>query len=492
MLWNNQNSELKKLADMTNQYVSGNLSRQINADEFTGEIKQLAQNIEELANRLRSFTQDTNVSASKVLAAVNQVNIAIDKSTGLAEEINNKANVTNNLSHELLQASRQADKQIKSVTEASRTITGIAEDIHRDSIQTSQIAEQGTTQVLLASQAMSDIEQSSQDIELTINKLQQSAREIDNFLNIIHGISGQTQLLALNASIEAARAGQHGRGFAVVAQEIQQLSEATKQAVYSANQLLNDINLGILDTVAAVKNDTGFVRSGVQATASAKVSLEAILTATLNIEKQLAGASTARQKQLNATVTIESVLDNMAALCENASSHMATVSELLQDQTMCLKETKATGFELESVAQTLLDNTGAIKLIEMNSAKKLIIDQQTNELKQILQQAAQSEEMVSMNEQLHRDVLSQLLNEYADIETIWTNHLDGGFVVSLPPAGIINASVREWFQVAVAGQEYISDVYISVTTKRPCVTVSLPIKDGHTTIGVIGADLKLT
>ena len=79
-----------------------------------------------------------------------------------------------------------------------------------------------------------------------------------------------------------------------------------------------------------------------------------------------------------------------------------------------------------------------------------------------------------------------------NVEAVWSNKPDGAFIVSLPPAGLANAASREWFQAAGANQKYVSPVYISAISKRPCITVACPIKDAAgSVIGVLGADLSL-
>ena len=94
--------------------------------------------------------------------------------------------------------------------------------------------------------------------------------------------------------------------------------------------------------------------------------------------------------------------------------------------------------------------------------------------------------------ELHRNVLSGLLASHDFIEAAWTNDMKGRFICSIPEAGIANALIRDWFKRSAAGEEYISRVYISAITRKPCVTYSIPIRDSQGKIvGVFGVDLKL-
>lgn len=78
-----------------------------------------------------------------------------------------------------------------------------------------------------------------------------------------------------------------------------------------------------------------------------------------------------------------------------------------------------------------------------------------------------------------------------NVEAVWSNRVDGTFIYSNPPAGLVNAKARPWFVEAAKGNIYVSSVYISALTKRPCLTISAPIvQDGHV-VGVVGIDLSV-
>ena len=88
--------------------------------------------------------------------------------------------------------------------------------------------------------------------------------------------------------------------------------------------------------------------------------------------------------------------------------------------------------------------------------------------------------------------MKELLSRHDFIEAAWSNDEKGRFIVSIPPAGIANANVRDWFRESMAGKKYVSGVYISAITKSPCITVSKPIVSASgAVIGVIGFDIRL-
>jgi methyl-accepting chemotaxis protein len=85
-----------------------------------------------------------------------------------------------------------------------------------------------------------------------------------------------------------------------------------------------------------------------------------------------------------------------------------------------------------------------------------------------------------------------VISESDQIEAIWTNDNKGNFIYSNPPAGIANATVRDWFNESMKGTTYVSNIYISAISKSPCMTISLPIYNtSRQVIGVIGADIGI-
>ncbi len=93
---------------------------------------------------------------------------------------------------------------------------------------------------------------------------------------------------------------------------------------------------------------------------------------------------------------------------------------------------------------------------------------------------------------MHQEVLSAFLAQHRMLEAIYSNGADGSFIYSEPPAGLANAKVRPWWQEAMAGRIYKSQVYISAITRQPCLTVAVPIPgtDGKP-VGVLAADLSI-
>ncbi len=492
MFFSKNRKALEKLTKQAAEYSSGNIARQINVDEYPNELKQLAGYIALMVDTLRGFTQESQVSSSQVLGAVKQVNKAIASANTLGQSIHQDAKLTRDLVNVINDRAADAKNDLEKVVTASQTITNVASGIYQDSSETKRIAKQGCTAVVDVASAMTDIQKASSDIEDRICILTHMAKEIDSFLATIRGISSQTNLLALNAAIEAARAGEHGRGFAVVAQEIQKLSDESAAAATSANGLLAQIDSGVLAAAEAVIENKHSVERGVKAMEDADASLKAILAASSQVEGRLSEASAARQSQLTAASEASEQLGEMVKVCSEAAHYVNTVAESIHVQKQHLHDTQNMGEVLANIAKHLVETTAKVVLTDFNGIDKSELDNKIERLRVILEQMTRDEDMVSMSPIRYKAKLASFLEKHSDVEAAWANTCEGEFLISLPPAGIANAGSREWFQAAVEGHFYISPIYVSAISRKPCLTLALPIRSNQGEImGVLGIDLKI-
>jgi len=149
------------------------------------------------------------------------------------------------------------------------------------------------------------------------------------------------------------------------------------------------------------------------------------------------------------------------------------------------------GSRLNDASKGLLelqDNSGLESLISESPEHTAKIQ----ETFRLLRELAALPQIRRMDRESHREELSKFIQSYDFIEAAWSNDMKGRFICSIPEAGIANAKIRDWFQKSIQGEEFCSKIYISAITKRPCLTLSVPItgEDGSIA-GVLGADLKL-
>ncbi|HEY3424718.1 MAG TPA: methyl-accepting chemotaxis protein [Negativicutes bacterium] len=491
-MWGWSSGILAKLSSHVEEYAAGKLHRSLEVKTYPEKWQPLVGYIKKIVGMLSDFTKGTQVSAGRVSAAVAQVSQAIQDAIGFSENVRRETTITQELAATLVETANKVSSEIGEVQLATQRITEVAGNIYQDSSENKRRAEQGSLCISQVAAAMEEIHLSSSEIETRIQTLMKVARQIDDFLVVIREISAQTNLLSLNASIEAARAGEHGRGFAVVAGEIQKLSDQSNNAAQSANGLLTQIDQGILAAAEAVEQGMRAVQSGGQAMGQAESILQAILSSSHQVESRLSEAASARQSQLDATQGAVKGLAAIGQLCHEVLENVEHVGIALNEQKKDFGEMGRMGDLLIAEAESLVKATEKITLVDIEQTHSQDITALIQQQQKIVEELAKRIGEQDLTAAAQEKLLHELLQQETKLEAAWSNSADGRFIVSLPPAGIANAASRPWFQEAIQGKNFVSAVYVSAISSRPCITIAVPVRStaGNIT-GVIGVDLKL-
>ncbi|GAB1371114.1 hypothetical protein MASR1M45_11760 [Candidatus Kapaibacterium sp.] len=226
----------------------------------------------------------------------------------------------------------------------SRTITENAMSASRTAevaTKNSTMASESGKVVEQTVQKMKDIAGVVQNSANSIEQLGESSKQIGEIISVIDDIADQTNLLALNAAIEAARAGEQGRGFAVVADEVRKLAERTTEATKQIAKMIKGIQQETEQAVVAMNKGTVEVQSGIQLADRAGESLKQILTSThevLDMVNQIAAAS-----------------EEQSATSEQISKNVIAISKVTADSTSRIEDVAKTADELAQLTEQLRD-----------------------------------------------------------------------------------------------------------------------------------------
>jgi len=205
-------------------------------------LEALVQELCEETDSLHAACADIEIQVGKVNAALEQIAVGMDKQSARYEEIAGLA---------------------EEMAEATGSMSAKAESLAACSDQTLSAAQTGALAVSRTVDGMKAIRETVLSSAERIHQLGEQSNRIGEIVMVISEIAEQTNLLALNAAIEAARAGEQGRGFAVVASEVRRLAEKSNRAAKDISLLINDIARQTGEAVAAMKNSTEQVESGV-------------------------------------------------------------------------------------------------------------------------------------------------------------------------------------------------------------------------------------
>lgn len=233
----------------------------------------------------------------------------------------------------------QTEEIATSVEEMNKTIidssknTGIVAD---SSHQVLQLASEGSEKVVETVEKMDNIATVVADAAHNVQKLGQSSEQIGEILQVINEIADQTNLLALNAAIEAARAGEHGRGFAVVADEVRKLAERTSKATQEIADMIGNIQEEMYNAVSTINNGTKEAEEGKELANQAGKAIAKITSSIDNTVEMINQVAAASEEQSSTFSQISTNIDMISKVTTEATmgvEQMAKASEDLNQLT---------------------------------------------------------------------------------------------------------------------------------------------------------------
>ncbi|MCO4787032.1 MAG: methyl-accepting chemotaxis protein [Marinomonas atlantica] len=304
---------LKKAVKRAEEMASGTLVRNDHPSDRKDEIGTLENAFDQLVDKLRDIMLDVSSSSLALTDAANDLNRITDESTQMVGTQRAETTHISNAIHEIQTTAVHVSESTTEASQAAHNAESAADNSMR--IVHSTI---GTIEALAQ-----EISHSSN----TITDLKQNTDEINNILNVILGIAEQTNLLALNAAIEAARAGEQGRGFAVVADEVRHLAQNTQNATQQIEAMIQQLQTGTTQAVEAMKHSHERSTNAVSQVREEGATLSDISQAISQIRTMNDAISATAEQQATVTTEVRRNVDTITEIAERTNNSINAISD---------------------------------------------------------------------------------------------------------------------------------------------------------------------
>lgn len=224
----------------------------------------------------------------------------------------------------------QALARIQTMVNSTEAVAQDAQQVEVAAQQTNQIVQRGDTAMNLTVDGIMAIRETVAETNQRIKRLSESSQKVSKIVRLISHFTTQTQLLALNASIEATRAGEYGRGFAVVADEVRSLARQSAEATTEIEQFVQDIQTGTAEVSTAMETGIQQVAEGTDRVTDARKTLTAIVEATDQISQLIVGITQTTHQQADEFKVVTQTMTDAAAIANQTADSSKALANSIQ------------------------------------------------------------------------------------------------------------------------------------------------------------------
>jgi len=360
--------------------------------ELIGKVKATAANVSEASKQLTKAAEQTAQATQQITSTIQQVasgaseqSTSLQQTAGSVEQLTRAIDQIADGSQEQAKAVEEATRVVEKVSMAIEEVSGNARGGAKEWENTAESAIEGARKTHETVVGMDKIRKAMDLVSVRVTDLGERSGEIGKIVATIDDIAAQTNLLALNAAIEAARAGEQGRGFAVVADEVRKLAERSSVATKEIAALVSGTQAGVREAVNAMQQGSKEVEVGYKLATDAGGALDDILARSQSVGKQVAEISVASQALKDLSREMVETIERINRIAEE---NTAATEEMTASSNVVAKAVEATA-----------------GVAEENSAASEEVSASVEEMSAQVEEAlAAAQSLTDMSEEMERTV----------------------------------------------------------------------------------------
>ncbi|RXT03578.1 methyl-accepting chemotaxis protein [Ammoniphilus sp. CFH 90114] len=353
---------LNQVVLATKKAAEGDLTSYIHY-ESKDEIGQLSSAFNSMIESLRGLIEKTNETVTQVAnyseelkMSAEQNNRAIEQISVSVQEVVFGAERQAHSTEELTQSALEISKGMEQTSTAIQSVANVT-------TETNKKADVGAQMVNDTVQQMDSIQNSVMETSKVIGSLGEKSKAIGEIVGIITQIANQTNLLALNAAIEAARAGEHGKGFAVVADEVRKLAEQSSVAAGDIKELIIEIQEETIRAVDSMNGGITTVEKGTQMIYETGASFKDIVQHIQEVSTQTQEVAAIIEQVNDNSRNMVEMIKSIAGITEQTTGNTQHVAASIQEQTASIEEITSSSAMLNKMSKDLQENVNRFKII---------------------------------------------------------------------------------------------------------------------------------